>query len=212
MQIILKKTVKNLGLVGDVVKVAPGYYRNYLAPRQLAFLANPKSLKQLEHEKKIIERKKEEAKQSSESVKEKIESQEIKILQAAGSGDRLFGSITSQQIAEKLFEAGFTDVDRKSIHLESPIKTLGVHEVPIKLHSEVIATIKVNVIRKGKAPDKKEKTEKKKEKKEKKEGKKPKVAKKSKEEEAPKETKKEKKTIKPSESKATKESKTAKKG
>lgn len=147
MQIILQKTVSNLGLVGDVVQVAPGYYRNYLAPRKLAFIANPKSIRQMEHQKKIIEIKKTKEKTIALSLKEKIEANSVKLVHSAGAADRLFGSVTSQEIVQKLKEAGF-EVEKKYIQISVPIKSIGEHKVFIRLHPEVTAEITVEVAKK----------------------------------------------------------------
>ncbi|MBX7149340.1 50S ribosomal protein L9 [bacterium] len=144
MQVILQETVKNLGLVGDVVNVAPGYFRNYLAPRSLALLANPKSLKMVEHQKRLIDAKKAKAKEKSQQQKMKLETSVFSIEHAAGAGDKLFGSITSQEITLKINEQGF-DIDRKLILLDQPLKTVGDHVVKIKLHPEVVAEVKIAV-------------------------------------------------------------------
>lgn len=155
MQIILQKTVSNLGLVGDVVDVAPGYYRNYLAPRNLAFIANPKSIKQLEHQKKIVEAKKAKEKTEAVIIQKKLEETPLKLIHAAGQDDKLFGSITSQEIAIALRNAGFA-VDRKYIQVESPIKKLGEYNIEIKIHPEVVANLKVQIEAKKKAVEPKE--------------------------------------------------------
>lgn len=147
MQIILQKNVSNIGLVGDVVNVKPGYYRNFLAPRKLALLANPKSIKQLEHTKRVIEIKKIKEKGLALTVKEKLEKENIQLAHSAGAGDKLFGSVTSQEIIGVLKGRGF-EIDRKYLKLDSPIKTIGVHMVPVKLHPEVVCEIKVEVVRK----------------------------------------------------------------
>lgn len=175
MQIVLQKNVPHLGLVGDVVNVANGYYRNYLAPRDLAFLANPKSIKQVTHQKKIIEGKKAKQKDEALVIQSKMEATVIKLEHLAGQGDKLFGSITSQEIIASLQTSGFI-VDRKVLVMEGPIKTLGDHTVGIKLHPEVTATIRLEVYRK--AEDKKDE-----EAREPKKEKAPKVAKEEKEEE-----------------------------
>lgn len=160
MQIILQKSVINLGLVGDVVDVSPGYYRNFLAPRALAFLANPKSIKQMEHQKRVVEAKKSQAKAESVALKERMEGAVLTLVHAAGSGDKLFGSVTSQEIVLKLKEAGF-EVEKRYIQMEAPIKALGEHKIGVKLHPEVVAEIKLSVTRKeGSAEEKAEKEEK----------------------------------------------------
>lgn len=147
VQIILQQSVKNLGMIGDVATVAPGYFRNYLFPRKLAFLANPKSLAQLEHQKRIVEAKKSKAKASAEEIKAKIEALKLELVYATGGGEKLFGAVTPQEIVSKLREKDF-EVERKYIQMEAPIKTLGEHTVGVKLHPDVTATLKISVTRK----------------------------------------------------------------
>lgn len=147
MQVILQKTVSSLGLVGDVVDVAPGYYRNYLAPRKMAFLANPKSIKEVQHQKKVIEAKKIKEKGLAESLKAKVEEASLTLTHAAGAGEKLFGSITAQEIVLALKEKGFV-VDRKMLQLPNPIKTVGQHVVGLRLHPDVIANVKIEVQKK----------------------------------------------------------------
>jgi len=147
MQIILQKNVKHVGFVGDVVDVKPGYYRNYLGPRHLALLANPKSIKQAEHQKKIIEAKKAKEKVAAEELRTKIEAHTLVLQHAAGAGDKLFGSITAQEIALALRKNGF-EIERKQLKLEAPLKTLGLHTLEVKLHPEVTAPLKVEVQKK----------------------------------------------------------------
>ncbi len=147
MQVILQKNVSNLGLVGDVVTVAPGYYRNFLGPRNLALLANPGSIKEVEHQKKVIEAKKAKEKITAEGVKASIEKHNVKLAHAAGAGDKLFGSITAQEIILSLRKDGF-ELDRKMVRLEAPLKTLGEHIVEVRLHPEVTAQLKIIVEKK----------------------------------------------------------------
>ena len=147
MQVILQKSVSHLGLVGDVVNVAAGYYRNFLGPRSLALLANPKSIHQVEHQKKVIEAKKAKEKTAAEAIKEKIEASPVTIAHASGAGDKLFGSVTSQEVVTALKAAGF-EVDKKLLKLEAPIKNLGEHTVEVKLHPDVVATVKVQIVKK----------------------------------------------------------------
>ncbi|MBI4411509.1 MAG: 50S ribosomal protein L9 [Deltaproteobacteria bacterium] len=147
MQVILQKSVSHLGLVGDVVNVAAGYYRNFLGPRNLALLANPKSIHQVEHQKKVIEAKKAKERTVAEAIKAKIEASPVTIAHAAGTGDKLFGSVTSQEVVMALKAAGFA-VDKKLLKLETPIKNLGEHLVEVKLHPDVVAQVKINVLKK----------------------------------------------------------------
>ncbi len=147
MQIILQKTVSNIGLVGDVVDVKPGYFRNFLSPRKLAVLASTGSVRQIEHQKKVIEAQKVKERSLAQSIQTRIEASPITLTHSAGDGDKLFGSITSQEIVNALREGGF-EVDKRQVQLEAPIKTLGEHDVKVKLHPDVVATVKVTIARK----------------------------------------------------------------
>ncbi len=147
MQIILQKNVTHLGMVGDVVGVKPGFFRNFLRPRKLALLADPGSVRQIEHQKKIIEAKKAKQKEEALTIKQKIEAHVVRLEHATGGGEKLFGSITAQEIAGSLKGAGF-EVDRKLVKLDAPIKTIGEHQVEVKLHPEVTALVKIEVVKK----------------------------------------------------------------
>lgn len=145
MEIILTENVEGLGTIGDVVKVKPGYGRNYLVPRGLAVEANPRNVKELEHRKRQLERKLQKLTQAAELVKQKVESVSCVLSHRAGEEGKLFGSVTSMELESKLAEAG-VEIDRKKIQLAEPIKALGEYEVPIKLDAGVVATLKVSVV------------------------------------------------------------------
>lgn len=145
MNIILTENVEGLGNIGDLVKVKPGYARNYLVPRGLAVEANTRNVKELEHQKRQMERKMQKVTQASELLKGKIEAVTCVLAHRAGEEGKLFGSVTSMEIEAKLAESG-VEVDRKKIQLDEPIKSLGEYEVPIKLDAGVVATIKVSVV------------------------------------------------------------------
>ncbi len=144
MNIILTENVDYLGNIGDVVKVKPGYARNYLIPRGFAVEANPRNVKELEHQKRQLERKLQKVTQASELVKGQIEAVACDFTLRASEEGKLFGSVTSMEIEAKLAEAG-VEVDRKKIQLAESIKTLGEFEVPVKLQAGVTANIKVTV-------------------------------------------------------------------
>ncbi|MBN1140406.1 MAG: 50S ribosomal protein L9 [Deltaproteobacteria bacterium] len=144
MQIILKENVEGLGQIGDLVNVKPGYARNFLIPQSLAILANTGNVRELEHQKRQMERKLQLLTQQATVLKGKIEALTLVFEHRAGEDGKLFGSVTSQEIAAKLQEAGI-EVDRKKIQMEEPIKTLGEHEVPVKLQAKVTACAKVVV-------------------------------------------------------------------
>ena len=144
MKIILIKDYESLGLEGNVVNVASGYARNYLIPKGIGIEANNSNLKAFEMKRGKIEARHMKDKEDAERTKEKFTDLTIAFQGKAGKEDKLFGSVTSRDIAEKLEQEGIT-VDRRKIVIEEPIRTLGEFEVPIKLHPEVIATIRVVV-------------------------------------------------------------------
>jgi large subunit ribosomal protein L9 len=146
MEIILRERVEKLGTKGDVVKVSDGYARNYLLPKKLAVLATPANMKQIEQEKAAAVRREANEKQETEALAQQLSKLSLEVSRKVGENDVLYGSVTSMDIAELLEAKGFT-VDRRKIDLPEPIKSLGQHDVPIKLHREVTAFIKVEVIR-----------------------------------------------------------------
>ena len=146
MKVILKEDVNSLGAMGSIVDVANGYGRNYLIPRNLAVEANPKNIKQFEHQKNIILAKASKIRQSAESVAEKLSRMTVSIEAKAGDEDKLFGSVTSKDIA-KLISGQGVEVDKRKIILDESIKRLGIHEITVKLHHDVSAIVKVEVTR-----------------------------------------------------------------
>ena len=145
MKIILKEDMDTLGLEGDVVDVAKGYARNYLIPKGIALEANTQNIKLFETQKKKIEVKRLKAKEEAENVKERLADVTITIAQKAGEEDKLYGSVTSMDIAAQLEKQGIV-IDRKKISLDKPIKTLGEFDVRIRLYPKVTGTIKVVVV------------------------------------------------------------------
>lgn len=147
MKVILKEDVEKLGKVGEVVRVADGYARNYLLPRQLATVATKGTLKAVEHitrEKALRDQKR---RRELERLKQSIEKLSLMTEKETGEEDRLFGSVTSSEIAELLAQQGI-GVDRRKIELEEPIKALGIYEVPVRLGLDITATVKLWVVRK----------------------------------------------------------------
>lgn len=144
MQVILTENIEGLGQIGDLVKIKPGFGRNFLLPRGLAMEANPGNIKEMEHQKRMLERKVQKLTQSAQALKAKIEGASCNLVHRAGEEGKLFGSVTSMEISAKLAEAG-VEVDRKKIQLAEPIKTLGEFSVPVKLPAGVTAQIKVVV-------------------------------------------------------------------
>ena len=145
MDVILTENVKNLGTIGEVVKVKPGYGRNYLVPQGMAVEASEAKLKELEHHKRQLNRKAEKLSQEAADVKARIEAVECTFVHKASEEGKLFGSVTSMEIAESLAAQGI-EIDRRKILLEQPIKELGEHSIDIKLNAGVNAIVKINVI------------------------------------------------------------------
>lgn len=145
MKIVLTQDRDALGLEGDIVDVANGYARNYLIPKGIALEANKQNIKLMEMQKKKIEAKRFKAREDAEKVKEKMADVVITISQKAGEMNKLYGSVTSMDIAGQLEKQGIA-IDRRKIALDKPIKTLGEFDVPVKLYPEVTGSIKVVVI------------------------------------------------------------------
>jgi len=147
VKVILKQDVVNLGKAGDVVTVKPGYGRNFLIPREFAILADAKNVKQVEHQKKTIAAQQEKTRREAMTLVQKLESLSPTIRVEIGEQDKMYGSITSRDIEHALVEEGFK-VDRKQILLDEPLKTLGQHAINIRLHHEVVGTVKIWVVAK----------------------------------------------------------------
>jgi large subunit ribosomal protein L9 len=145
MEVILREHVDNLGKRGDVVKVAEGYARNYLLPRKLALAVTENNKRQIERERAAAEARDAEEKGQAESLAQRISALEIEIARRVGENDTLYGSVTSADIAQALQAKGF-EVEKKRIHLAEPLKALGETTVPVKVHREVTAQLKVKVV------------------------------------------------------------------
>jgi large subunit ribosomal protein L9 len=150
MKVILKEDVKNLGTMGSVVDVANGYGRNYLLPRNLAVEANPNNMRQFEHQKNIILVKAKKIIRSAEDLAKQVSGITLSIEAQSGEDDKLFGSVTSMDIAEALSKKGI-DIDKRKINLEEPIKRLGTYSVAVKIHQDVSANVTVEVKKAGPA-------------------------------------------------------------
>jgi len=144
MKLILKENIETLGQIGDIVKVAPGYARNYLLPKGLAIEATAKNAKALDHAKRQMAYKKNKALESSKNLAEKLSAVNVTLSHKAGEEGKLFGSVTTMEIAEFLKAQGF-DIDRKKIVLPEAIKQVGEYTLTVKIHPEVSASIKVTV-------------------------------------------------------------------
>ena len=145
MEVILREHVDNLGRRGEIVKVADGYARNYLLPRKLALPVTAGNKKQIERERGKFEVKEAEDRKVAEAMAERIGALEIVIARKVGETEALYGSVTTADIAQALQGMGF-DLDRRKLQLAEPIKKLGDFEVPIRLHPEVTARVKVRVV------------------------------------------------------------------
>ena len=148
MEVILREHVDHLGNRGEVVKVADGYARNYLLPRKLALLATEGNKKQIEHERAKFEAKEADERKAGEVVAERIGRAEIVLRRKVGETEVLYGSVTTVDIAEALAAKGF-EIDRRKLQLAEPIKKLGDFNIAVKLHRDVVATVKVTVAAEG---------------------------------------------------------------
>jgi len=144
MKVILRKNYEGLGEIGEVADVRDGYARNFLIPQKVAYPYAPGYVKMIENEKKAYEAKLNREVHDAQSLAQKLNGVEITLEVQSGEEDKLFGSVTSQMIADKLAEKGF-EVDRRRIELDEPIKSLGDYRVPLKLHQQVVAEINVSV-------------------------------------------------------------------
>jgi large subunit ribosomal protein L9 len=144
MKLILREDVYNLGKGGDLVEVKPGYGRNFLIPGGLAVLANPKNIREVEHQKAVSAAKAAKLKASAEAIAKRLSDTPVTLRRKVGEQDKLYGSVTAMDVAEALAARGL-DIDRRTIDLPEPIKTLGDFEVGVKLHSDVVGKVKVKV-------------------------------------------------------------------
>jgi large subunit ribosomal protein L9 len=144
MEVILREDVPHLGTIGDVVKVRPGYARNYLLPRGLATVADKRNLRALEHERRVVEDKRRRALSAAESLVQKLAAARLVITARAGDEGKLFGSVTNIDIERALGEQGLA-VERRRIRLDEPIKTLGEHKVAVALAAGVSCELTITV-------------------------------------------------------------------
>ena len=150
MEVILRDHVDNLGRRGEIVKVADGYARNYLLPRKLALLATEGNKKQVERERAKFDAKEADERKIVEAEAERLKGVEVVITRRVGDTQALYGSVTTTDIAEALAAKGF-NIDRRKLQLADPLKKIGDVDVPVKLHRDVTATIKVRVVAEGAA-------------------------------------------------------------
>lgn len=147
MKVVLKKDVPGLGKAGDIKNVADGYARNYLIPKGLAAVATPGAVKQAEQERVAEAERARRLQQEAAELAQKLANQTFTFKARAGEGDRLYGSITSADIAEAIQAATGLEVDKRKVLLERPIRELGEHTVTVKLHGDVVSQVKVIVER-----------------------------------------------------------------
>jgi large subunit ribosomal protein L9 len=145
MKLILREDVPSLGKSGELVTVRNGYGRNFLLPQNKAVLANDQNVRQLEHETKVILAKQAKLKAGATDIAKRLEAALVKIARKVGDQNKLFGSVTTLDISDSLTAQGIK-IDRRSIHLAEPIKTTGQFEVEVRLHSDVVGKLKVEVV------------------------------------------------------------------
>jgi large subunit ribosomal protein L9 len=145
MEVILREHVDNLGSRGDIVKVAEGYARNFLLPRKLALAVTDANKRQIERERKVAEAREAEEKGQAEALAQRLTQLEIEIARRVGENDTLYGSVTSADVAHALHAKGF-EIDKRKIQLPDPIKALGETMVPVKIHRDVVAQVRVKVV------------------------------------------------------------------
>jgi large subunit ribosomal protein L9 len=146
MEVILRDHVDHVGKRGDIVKVANGYARNYLLPRNLALPATDANKQRIQRERKIVEAREGEERVAAEALAERLVALDLQIARKVGDNDTLYGSVTNSDIADLLKEKGF-DIDRRKILLPDAIRALGESLVPVKLHRDVTAQLKVSVVK-----------------------------------------------------------------
>ena len=144
MEIILRETIESLGRAGQIVKVADGYARNYLLPRKLAYPATPGNLKVIEFEKQSLLRKEAKQKDDAEKLKTLLDAVEIVVRRKVGEQNALYGSVTNADISDELEKKGF-QIEKRKIHMDDHVKTLGEHVIPIRLFKDVTANVKLKV-------------------------------------------------------------------
>lgn len=146
MRIVLRENVEKVGRRGEVVKVADGFARNFLLPKKLALEATDANLKRIEQERKVREVHEAKEKQEFQALASRLSQLSLTAVRKVGENEALYGSVTNSDVGELLEKEGFS-VDKRKILLDEPIKALGIYEVPVKLHPEVTATVKVWVVK-----------------------------------------------------------------
>ncbi len=145
MEVILRESIPSLGKAGDIVKVADGYARNFLIPQGKAIVSDKKNLASLERQRKKILEIAAKQRQEAEALAQQLETLDISIPVRVGENEKLYGSVTSQDIVKAVEEAGYS-IDKKKVELDEPIRSLGEFDVPVRLNADVTATLKVKVV------------------------------------------------------------------
>ncbi|HQZ39722.1 MAG TPA: 50S ribosomal protein L9 [Vicinamibacterales bacterium] len=148
MEVILREHVEHVGDRGQIVKVADGFARNYLLPRKLALPATDANRKWVERERKIVDAREAEERSAAEAIATRLTALDLSIARKVGENDQLYGSVTNGDIADLLLARGF-EIDRRKILLPDPLKALGESMIPVKLHREVTAQVRVRVVKEG---------------------------------------------------------------
>jgi large subunit ribosomal protein L9 len=148
LQVILQSDVPNVGASGELVKVRPGFARNFLLPRKLAVPATSAQINRLNHEKAVAVARADKNKKEAQALAEKIGALKVTLSRSVGEDDRLFGSVSAKEIENEVKKAGIAAFDRKKMQLAEPLKALGTFEIPVKLMTDVTATLKVEVVKK----------------------------------------------------------------
>ncbi|MFL5579159.1 MAG: 50S ribosomal protein L9 [Gemmatimonadaceae bacterium] len=146
MEVILRQAIDKLGHTGDIVKVSPGYARNFLLPRGLAYEATPGNRKRIEQERVRLEAAETERRGGAEAIAKRLEEVSLTFSARVGEEGKLFGSVTAADIAQQLAQQGF-EIEKRMVDLHDPIRALGVYRVPVRLHADVKPEIKVWVIK-----------------------------------------------------------------
>lgn len=146
MKVILRQDIKGYGKMDDVVNVSPGYARNYLFPRNLAVEADARNMQELQKRHAVIEKKGEKILAEARGIAEKLAEHSIKIQHKAGTGTKLYGSVTASDIADAVKEQTGVDLDKRKIHIQDPIKTAGIHQIPVRLHRDAGFDLTVEVV------------------------------------------------------------------
>ena len=144
VQVILHENLDNLGKVGDVVKVKDGYARNFLIPNGFAVLASKRNISEIAHQKRAAESRRGKVMAEAEKFGKAVEAAKITLPRQVGADEKLFGSVTSMDLEQALRSQGIA-ISKKQIHLPEPLKTLGLHEVSVKIHPEITVKIRVNI-------------------------------------------------------------------